>query len=661
MEKKWALVLKGVLIFFTLFYLLLTGLLIPHVYEGDETHWLPFTLSPSDEIQTVPLQNARLQLYRTHFKKPLVLSFHLSSMTKGTVFISLRLGSTLTGKSVSSVKIESSEKSRPILLATHDSPALSIDKISPRVTLPVRVHQGNFRLTLLPQGNADTLYLLELGVSQHSPLMSAFLKVLIEQAGIVIKLLMGIPLLLWLLGLYQRRIPLSLSLPFFLLLATSYLLLRTYLTWNPLTGVDLAVFTAANPLATGPGGNLNYGLYMAKALWTGQGVLLNGHINWARMPGYGFVVALATLFAPSPHHLLEMALNTAFLQIFSYALAISFFFYANQKIISPPVAALISASLLVQSTSLPFVFIEAFIPTVMLVLLAISCLYLQAEKKHSAPPAFPYHLFLHLGFATWFFIRPDIAFAWFMVSLFLYAGQKKTWAYLLLPLVFSSAIMMAWGFYKMPYLNGSFSSTTETVGEVFMLGLWQVPNVFGRIVADQTYFDWIAQHTTLSPFSPEASRFTLKAVFHFYLTYPFYAITMVLHQFALFSRQLLRFILLLICFISLFIGYQRKRLLLLGWAVAFNLPLYFFTYNSGGRFFFPATASLLAAGIPCLFEKSFYEKVKNHLKITGAVLILGFGFYALSPLMDRWMLKENNFRYIPLIDPKHCLLCQPPA
>lgn len=653
MTKKYSLGLSSLLALLAVIYAFFSLSLIPLFFHGDQTHWLAFQVHAT-AIKATPLNDARQQIFAAKPPAQLTLSLTTPSYANGQLYLTLRLGDYLTGNSSRHIEV-AVDHAQKTLNAT---PAgFGVSALSKRLTLPIQIKNHQAQITLKTATDKQ-LYLLELGLSQTKPALDGLWQWALDHHNSSIKWLCGLALLAWLIIVSWQRCPTWLSALTLLAIGFCFLLLRTWLSWNPTSSLDFASFTAANPLTTGPGGNLNYGLYMVQSLLQGHGVLLNGHINWARMPGYGFLLLPAALFAPSSTHLLEIALNTAIWQISLYACTAALLFTALNRISKAWLAAIITMILLMQSQPLYYSFIEGLIPSVMLYLLASGCWYLQASQNQQVP-AFRYHLALQLGFACWFFLRPDISIAWFVVSLFLYARQRRTWKYLALPFGLFLLIAISWGLYKQPYV-GSFSPTTETVGEVFMLGLWQVPNHFGHAVLDKTYFDWVSQHTPFSPTSPEASRYTLKAVFTFYLTHPLYMLTMVLHQLIYFSRQLLRFILILVMLIALCIGYKRKRLLLLGWALPFNLPLYFFTYNSGGRFFFPATASILVSGILCLFERSFYQRIKQQGRlITAIILLLGLSFYAISPTLNRWMLAPDNFRYwTPFSDTSHCLLCQ---
>jgi hypothetical protein len=641
-------------------------------------HWQAFQAKTTDPVINQPLGD---HSHYIHFKpnhKPhhvLNISFSANSQAK---YLALRLGNRLEQPKNQQALIQVLTQHGLITLGhlhfDHQR-APTFTAFSPLTfyRLP-QLSGSSLRLVIqTPPGQAaQGLSLLTLGFSDQPIALSPLSQWLIQHHQTILYVLM-IGLLLCH-SLKKYRPPLLLSALSLASLALAGLSLNLFATWNSVDFISLRAFTAANPLASMMGANLNYGLYLGNNVFNGQGLLYSGQaIDWARMPGYPLLIALAGFINLVPGNLVTLALSTMMFEIILIACALGFCFYGLQKIMQPLVALIVALLLLNLRGQIPYIQVESVMPAITFFILGAGACYLSASDRLKKLPPLGYHILLHAAFALWLLMRPDVMVGWLVVSLILYLPKMKYWPYLLIPVLFFASITLPWALYKQPHTH-EFSLTTDTVGEVFVNGLFvSQPHPFVLDGGDGAFFDWARQQwPDKSPQSHAVSKLALKEALRFYATYPIYTLSIVWHNFTNFicgwatpgidngfrPGKIVLLLLLTLAALSLVVGYRRDRLVLLGWPIYLNLPIYFFTFNSGGRFYFPAISAILTTGIPLLFEKSFYQRVyktKNPLKY--AILALAALIYIWGPSVDNHLRDNKTWRYwAPFMDPKNSKL-----
>jgi len=105
------------------------------------------------------------------------------------------------------------------------------------------------------------------------------------------------------------------------------------------------------------------------------------------------------------------------------------------------------------------------------------------------------------------------------------------------------------------------------------------------------------------------------------------------------------------------VGHQRERTLLLAWPLFLDAPLFWIMFASLGRFYSAAGIGLLAAAVPPLFERSFYDRLAVRPWRTVSVLTCA-GLFAVTawPFHD-WLLRNDAFHYwTPFLDPSSSTL-----
>lgn len=419
--------------------------------------------------------------------------------------------------------------------------------------------------------------------------------------------------------------------------------------WNR----DLKITFASGTLQEIPGANLNYGLYMASSILQGKGPLIVDSIPWCRMPGYGYLLALAG----HPSNLLQMAVNGIIVQSVFFACCLSFFFYAATRIM-PHSAALLTSLIACLIAHAPphayYLQIESIMPAVVLLVLGTTCLFCDQKQKTTQIPLMN-HLLLHLSFAAWFFLRTDIFPAWIAISLFLYAKKLSHWKYFAIPIALVICISLPWALFKMQY-TGEFSMTTNSIGASMMAGMWEIPHAFIWAPNDASYYSWM-ESLGLNPISKIASNIAVQEVFRFWLTYPIYTFSLLFHKFLLFASNSdsltyntgffhwWRFYLLVIIIISFAIKFKRTQTFLLSSLIFFNVPIFFQFYSSTGRFYHAPTICLFAAALPLILNKKFYQKLQTQWIKCLLLSFLALTFVKGAPLIDDLLIQKKELRY----------------
>jgi hypothetical protein len=105
------------------------------------------------------------------------------------------------------------------------------------------------------------------------------------------------------------------------------------------------------------------------------------------------------------------------------------------------------------------------------------------------------------------------------------------------------------------------------------------------------------------------------------------------------------------------IGYERRRTLLVGWPLLFNAPIFWLMFASLGRFYSAVGVALLASAIPPLFERSFYDSIAAKPLRSAIVLACGTVFAVTAWTFHDWLLANDALHYwSPWLQPSHSTL-----
>jgi hypothetical protein len=108
---------------------------------------------------------------------------------------------------------------------------------------------------------------------------------------------------------------------------------------------------------------------------------------------------------------------------------------------------------------------------------------------------------------------------------------------------------------------------------------------------------------------------------------------------------------------ALAVDYRRRRTLLLGWAVFLNMPLFFVTFASGGRFYPAAGASLVVATVPLLCDAEYYKRLAQRPWRVAVVIACLTAFVAGEPRIEALIAAHESLHYwTPLLDPQQSTL-----
>ena len=104
--------------------------------------------------------------------------------------------------------------------------------------------------------------------------------------------------------------------------------------------------------------------------------------------------------------------------------------------------------------------------------------------------------------------------------------------------------------------------------------------------------------------------------------------------------------------VSLAVNHQRRRSILLGWAIFFNMPLFFVLFESSGRFYPAAGVALTVLAIALLFERELYARMARHPWRVAAVVACVVLFVVAGEPVERWIMTNDAVHYwAPLLDP----------
>ena len=452
------------------------------------------------------------------------------------------------------------------------------------------------------------------------------------------------------------------------LVCMSLCLLDLAVLYSPYTARDLRAFYASGPLQEIAGSNLNGAIWEASRLLHGQGfTIADGLVSWAKMPGYGLFAAGAGLLF-GHRTLIDLVVATVCLQVLFYGIALGVFAWAAGRLWPPAVVWVVGLSIAMLPKQLGYTQVDSIIAPIALLVLAALCIRLHAQRD-GRPVPLGVDGFVHLTFALWFLMRPDVLPGWIIVSLILHARSPRR---LLMPVALAATIGIGWAGYKMQY-TGEFVPTTSTTGASLLCGLWEVPSRLPWVCSDDSYFQWVSTHTPFDEKSQAGSNVVVREVFRFWLTFPGRFVVMVYHKmmrcvagdlwpgiptalqrsvFEVVGRGPLVLFLLTIIALAVAVGYQRARTLLLAWALFLNAPLFWIMQTSEGRYDGGVGVALIVSAVPLLFDKHFYEALAARQVATVAVLF-GAGLLATTawPLHD-WLLRHDALQYwSPFLDP----------
>lgn len=446
---------------------------------------------------------------------------------------------------------------------------------------------------------------------------------------------------------------------------------------GPEWGVDPRVTLAGGTLLEEPGANLNYGMYMAQGILSGHGPTILGTLLWARMPGYGYFVALGM-----SHDLLTLGLRSIFIQLGFIAIALNVLVLALARLTGVVGAVIAGAILALMPASPYYTYIEAVIPGVACLTIAAVCHVLSEQRAGRGDRLLP-HVLLHASFALWFSFRTDVLIGWAIVTVLLYAWPLIRWWYVLIPIGFFLAVGVPFGLFKQS-ITGDFSMTTTSTGASFMAGLWDTPNnpFVWKPDSDDTYFGWAKENGFRTGTSKAANDWAVHEVALFWVTYPLYMISVAWNKFMRFLwqefapgygifgdsigwqnwqwvKESIAFFTYGIILVGLSIRHRVKEILLLGWIGLFNAPIFFLTFSSLGRFYNTAPPSLVAASVVLLADQSFYARLVRKPVACGSALAIFLCVLLWGQSLADWMTSSDRFRFaLVLLDPAKSTLAK---
>jgi hypothetical protein len=444
---------------------------------------------------------------------------------------------------------------------------------------------------------------------------------------------------------------------------------------GPEWAADIRLMIAAGTLLEPPGSNLNYGMHMAHSVLSGAGPLVNGAPPWNRMPGYGILLALA---GPGSD-LLTIGVRSLAIHIGVLALGLGLLVPALARLVPLPMAAVAGIAIAVAPATPWYTFIETMMPGIACIVLAAGCYFAaEWEKRGSAPLI--YHLILHGAFALWFSIRPDIVPAWVIVSLILYVPRPREWPKIAIPVVLFLAIGLSWALFKRQF-TGEFNMTTNSFGASLMVGMWDAPHPFVWSVTDGAYFGWLKENGLGSElFSARGSAWAIAEVFRFMLVYPLHVVALVANEFMAFiwrencpGYSLSPFLVamiplgdlipninycgwttlaaLAVALTAAVVRYKPMRLLMTSSILFFNVPIFFLTYSSAGRFYNTAVPAMLVLLAAFCGDLGYWRALRARPFRAAAAVALILGIALFGERVATAMLTDR-FRYsFSILDP----------
>jgi hypothetical protein len=447
----------------------------------------------------------------------------------------------------------------------------------------------------------------------------------------------------------------------------SICILELGMTFSPYWSRDLRSMSAEELARSGSTGNLTGGLYEGSRIVQGLGQTVSpGLVPWHRMPGYGLLCALAAAVGRTTD-VIDIAMGVIVFQAILYSVAVGLFLWAAQRVFRPWMAWLLAVLLVLLPKQIANTQVDAPIAAIAILVLASLLVHLSGRSDVGRPTAGAFVL-VNAAFALWFFMRNDVLPGWIVVSIVL---AHRRWRYLAVPAILIMTIALPWALYKRQYRHELDLLPTNT-GEVLFLSLCEVPGAFPYECSDTGYLEWAARISPSDPTSSTTSHLAVAEVVRHWVTYPVHFALMVEAKFrrCVFEkgwpgfRTLLNqpygtfqagggfMMLLTIVIVSVVVNHQRLRSILLGWALFFNMPLFFVAYESSGRFYAGVGVSLVVAAVPLVFESDLYTQMARHPRRLAGVLACVAAFLVGAPRVEDWVLKNDSLHYwAPLLDP----------
>ena len=255
--------------------------------------------------------------------------------------------------------------------------------------------------------------------------------------------------------------------------------------------------------------------------------------------------------------------------------------------------------------------------------------------------------------------------AWAIVTLILYAPRPREWPKIAIPVAFYLAIGLPWALFKRQY-TGEFNMTTNSIGASLMAGMWDAPHPFVWASTDGAYHDWMAQNGH-APRSAAGSAWAINEIFRFMLVYPLHVVALVANEFMSFIwlgntpgyevflnlnyRGWPTLAALAVALTAAVVWYKPMRLLMTSSILFFNVPIFFLTYSSAGRFYNTAVPSMLVLLAAFCGDPGYWRALRARLFRAGAAVALVLGIALFGERLATAMLTDR-FRYsFSILDP----------
>ena len=542
------------------------------------------------------------------------------------------------------------------------------------IDVPARTSDWN-RMTFVPTPTPEPLVIDELGFFEDraglvGPSTPPFLHLpgartySLYSAAATLAVCVFVVLAAW---LAPAAVPTGIGPWLVAVLCFSICMLELGVSYSPYRTRDLRSMYAGEVAHFGGTGNLTGGLYEGSRIIQGLGQTVPpGIVPWHRMPGYGLFCAVAAAVGRTTD-VIDIAMVAIALQVVLYSVTVGLFVLAAQRVFQPWMAWLLGLLIALLPKQLGNTQVDSIIAPMSLLVLTTLLVYL-AQQNDEGQARFRTFLLVNGAFALWFFMRNDVLPGWIAISL---ALAYRRWRYLALPVILIAAIAVPWALYKQPYRHELALMPTNT-GEVLFLSLCEVPGAFPYECSDAGYIDWATRISQSDPTSNKVSRLAVAEVLRHWTTYPVHFMLMVGTKFrrCMFTtcwpgvqtplnwpyhiiREAGAFVMLLaLVAVSIAVNHERRRSFLLGWALFFNMPLFFVVYESGGRFYAAAGVSLLVAAIPLLFERGLYAQMARHpWRVAAVVACVGAFVVGGQRVEDRIVKNESLHYWAPLLDP----------
>jgi hypothetical protein len=205
------------------------------------------------------------------------------------------------------------------------------------------------------------------------------------------------------------------------------------------------------------------------------------------------------------------------------------------------------------------------------------------------------------------------------------------------------------------------------------LGLCEVPGRFPYDCSDGGYFDWAKRVTRTDPTSQRTSNRAVREVVRHWITYPVHFTFMVIAKLrrCVFSeswpgvhtrftslytmgREAGLFVILLATVAAaIAVNHERRRSILLGWPLFFNMPMFFIVYESSGRFYETASVAAVIAAVPLLAERGFYDQIVRRRRRAIAALAC-VAALTIGGAWIEYVVRTNDalHYWAPLLDPR---------